>query len=385
MSSKRICIFTNGHGEDEIALSMIHHLLEYDVSVFPLVGDGKVFSKRGIKVIFKGKNFFSGGLLLREGLSSLYKDFKEGFFFDFLNIIKQLRELNSYDFIPLVVGDLYPLILLYIFAKKRAFLVLSSRSVRMGPFKKYEFFFLKKMAKKIFARDIDTKKKLRLNGIDALYLGNPVVGERKDGNFFFKKDKKGLLFLPGSRKDLYKNVNYMLEIINEIINLKRDASFRFMFHFAESTSWKSLASRIPRGWIFIDGKEKKLLKKNNNLSVSLLKGVFFESLQISDVVVGLSGTANEQAVAMGKPVIAFPIPGTHATHKRFTKRQKPLLGENLIYFPCFEPGEIAKKIIKVAFDKDYLLFLRVRGRETIGRNGIISITNFLKNTIKEDK
>ena len=52
-------------------------------------------------------------------------------------------------------------------------------------------------------------------------------------------------------------------------------------------------------------------------------------MRAADVVVGLAGTANEQAAWLGKPVVTFPGPGTQAT-RRFVELQQRLLGEALV-------------------------------------------------------
>ncbi len=388
-SNNNLYIFVNGHGENAIGLSIIKKLKGYSVSVFPFVGDGKIFKKNGVRVLFEGRNLPSGGLLLREGLRAFYKDLKNGFIINFISITKALSRLSKDKFTSLIIGDFYPLIMVYIFLKRKSLFILSSKSARIKRLTYIELFLLKHAADKIFVRDISTKKFLIKKGIEALYMGNPIVGGLKNlkGHHLSKDKKKmGILFLPGSREDVYRNITYMLKIVEEIIDLGRIGSFKPFFHLSNGTDIGLLFEHLPDGWKFERGDKNligRYIHKIKGVEVSLYRGIFSEALNSSHIVVGLSGTANEQSVALGRPVIAFPISGTHATDKRFTKRQAPLLGENLVYFPEFDPYLIAKKILKLASDKRYLKFLMVKGRETVGKDGIISIVRFLNNHIKE--
>ncbi len=388
MKHKRnLYIFANGHGENEIALSIIKKLRSYKVSAFPFVGDGKIFKKNGIRVLFEGRNFPSGGLLLREGLDVLCKDLKRGFFSDFIYMLKTIKMYSKDKFVSLVIGDFYPLIMVYLFLGRKSLFILSSKSVRIKNLTRIELFFLKYMVEGIFVRDISTKKFLIKKGINAFYMGNPIVGgleNVKESAMFEKRKRMGILFLPGSREDMYINISYMLQIVEKIVDMGRVESFKPIFHLSNSAKIESLSKYLPDLWKF--QKEKgnligRYIHKTKGTEVFIYRGVFSEALNFSQIVIGLSGTANEQSVALGRPVIAFSVPGTHATHKRFTKRQIPLLGENLIYFPTFDSYFIAKKILELASDRRYLKFLSVKGKETVGKDAINSIANFLDNSL----
>ena len=67
------------------------------------------------------------------------------------------------------------------------------------------------------------------------------------------------------------------------------------------------------------------------------KGAFGDVLQAADVVVGLAGTANEQAAGLGKPVVVFPGPGVQFG-PRFFSSQRLLLGDALAVVAAFARG-----------------------------------------------
>ncbi len=381
-----IIVFTNGHGEDAIAYSLIKELRRHvkNIGVFPLVGTGRFFLKKGIKVYYKGKELPSGGLSLREGFRSFLNDVRSGLISEPFHIVSSITKIVKDNSISIIVGDLYPVFLLYISGKRDSYLILTSRSARIGDFSNLEYFLLKKATQKIFVRDPETFYLLKKRGIEAIYLGNPVIGDvrEKKGK---KLKKRGILFLPGSRKDIVRNISNMLKIIDEVVTLGRGNSFDFYFHLSSLTHFSDFPHIFNNKWRFILHNDLpvkgSLYNMETNVEIPFYTNIFADVLSRSHVVVGLSGTANEQSVALGKPVIAFPLPKTHATPERFTKRQKPLLRENLIYFPYFDEKEIAKRIIKVAFDKEYLKFLSIKGKETVGKNGIILIVKYILRSI----
>ncbi len=380
----KIVIFTNGYGEDSIAISIIKRLkANYMIQGFPMVGDGLLFKSEGISLIYSGKRLPSGGLSLREDFISFIKDIRHGLFLEFLKIVKKMRDLSLYHFYPIVIGDFYPLFLVYFFAKKRPFFILTSKTKRIKPFSSFEVFLLKTMSVKVFVRDRETEIFLKKYGIDAIYLGNPVIREigKNVGRLpFLKKNKLSILFLPGSRNDVYKNAFYMIKIIDALTEFGRSDSFNFLFHLSNSTSFEKFLSLFPEQWIKRNIENEKIYNiqdKERGIQIFLIKDAFDEALKSSSLVVGLSGTANEQSAAEGKPVIAFPIEGTHASSKRFTKRQMPILRENLIYFSHFEPKKIARKIIDLIFNKEELSFFRVKGKENLGKSAISYLSKYI--------
>ena len=59
-----------------------------------------------------------------------------------------------------------------------------------------------------------------------------------------------------------------------------------------------------------------------------LSSQFKTIINKADVVIGLAGTANEQAAFLGKPVLCFPGFGPQSTAQRFEEQQK-LMGSNI--------------------------------------------------------
>ncbi len=68
------------------------------------------------------------------------------------------------------------------------------------------------------------------------------------------------------------------------------------------------------------------LISSEGTGIRVIQGKFGDVLHSSQVIIGLSGIGNEQAVGLGRPVVIFPGKGPQIT-KKFLYIQKLLLGE----------------------------------------------------------
>jgi len=111
---------------------------------------------------------------------------------------------------------------------------------------------------------------------------------------------------------------------------------------------------------------------------------FADILQQSSLVIGMTGTAVEQAVGLGKPVIAVPGNGPAFTY-RFAAAQNRLLGDSV---QVIGPQPATSHIIKEAAlavdrtlqDNKYLASCIKNGLERMWRSGgSIKIANYVAN------
>ena len=75
------------------------------------------------------------------------------------------------------------------------------------------------------------------------------------------------------------------------------------------------------GWHLENG----VLAREGALAVNVRRGSFSDVLQHSDLVIGMAGTAIEQAVGLAKPVLQLPGQGPQFT-AAFAEAQRRLLG-----------------------------------------------------------
>ena len=107
--------------------------------------------------------------------------------------------------------------------------------------------------------------------------------------------------------------------------------------------------------------------QEQSFCITVVKGRFADILAASDLVIGLAGTGNEQAVGLGKPVVTFPGRGPQFSDK-FVKIQKRLLGDSISLVKR-EPSVTAGEILKILTDASIKEKMGAIGHERMGEPG----------------
>ena len=111
---------------------------------------------------------------------------------------------------------------------------------------------------------------------------------------------------------------------------------------------------------------------------------FADILQQFSLVIGMTGSAIEQAVGLGKPVIAIPGNGPAFTY-RFAEAQHRLLGDSVQVIGTQLANshmieEAALAVDRTLQDDKYLASCVKNGLERMGRSGAsIKIANYAAN------
>jgi hypothetical protein len=350
---KKLLILSNGHGEDLVAAEIAKKLpKEIEIEIFPLVGDGKAFKNLPIKLIGPLKSFPSGGFSARN-IFALPKDLFSGYFQNLneqYSILKKIK--GNYD-LSIGIGDLIPLLSAIIVGCPFIFIGVNKTDYYHSfgySYTPWEKWLLKK-SKLTFTRDKLTASNLESAGIKALYAGNPLmdcIGKIPQPPV--ETDKLVIGFLPGSREmDIPLNIQDFSLIAQEL--MKFDKHFEFLI---------ATDVEVPSGFI---------------------KTPFAEVLARSDVMVGLSGTGNEQAAGIGKPVVAFPGRGSQYT-SRFAKAQKQLLSEALCLTKR-NPVKVAEEVWSILNDHGRYEYMSHVGQERMGKPGAIDkIVQYVLESLK---
>jgi uncharacterized protein (TIGR03492 family) len=103
--------------------------------------------------------------------------------------------------------------------------------------------------------------------------------------------------------------------------------------------------------------------------ILLSRQLFGDVLNESVALIGTSGTGNEQAAGMGKPVFGFWGRGPQITEK-FMRAQKRLLGPSLILSPP-DPELIADRMMALLQDRKALREIAANGAERMAGRGSI--------------
>ncbi|HET6780826.1 MAG TPA: hypothetical protein VFH67_01890, partial [bacterium] len=119
---------------------------------------------------------------------------------------------------------------------------------------------------------------------------------------------------------------------------------------------------LPIGWQERDG------RLESEQTQVLISRSFGPAVRAADVVIGLAGTANEQAAGLGKPVVVFPITGAQYT-ARFMRLQHRLLGDALV--PVRDRHDAVAAVLRLLDDASERARRGEAGRERMGEPGAV--------------
>jgi uncharacterized protein (TIGR03492 family) len=383
----RVLFISNGYGEDNIAAHIAgelqHKYPTLTVSGFPTVGSGRFYNENSIPLAGEGIRMPSEGFV--RSAKDLLRDMSRGLFIKTLRMGRRLRAAAGNSDFLVVTGDPYLLLFTSLFTRtgrSRKVFVGTLQSEWYGsrrPFKEHysavERLWLKWFCRLIIARDMKTAHYLNSRGLGfATSFGNPmmdclVIPKQR----FLPEDRTVIGILPGSKREAYDNFG---KITETAVQLVRSCGERRKLLFAVALSAnldiEELVSRnrlskvgaYERAPVFTVYRTEK-----NGLEFLISTGCFENIISESDAVIGLSGTGNEQAAGLGKPVFGFWGKGPQIT-KKFMKAQKRLLGPSLFIFPP-QPSVIAQKIDEVLDDAALKKRIKENGRLRMGGKGSV--------------
>src|SRR5690606_10834827 len=98
----------------------------------------------------------------------------------------------------------------------------------------------------------------------------------------------------------------------------------------------------------------------------IVEGRFADVLIAAELVVGMAGTGNEQAVGLGLPLIAVPSAGMQG--ERFVRMKAEYFGQAALSLPR-DAGVISQAVYDLLHDPARRAAMGEAGRERMGRPG----------------
>jgi len=381
MNKRNILFISNGYGEDTIAARIIEELLKLPypltIKALPLVGEGKAYNRLKIKVIGPRKIIPSGGFV---GINPflLFKDIRAGWLKVFKECIDVLRSERKLTDFVVCVGDVFLILLSSFFVKKPIVFLPTAKSDYTKGMKehyKIEKWLIKRLCRLVIPRDRKTASSLQDFNINAVYVGNVMMDclSITNEDFGVKAAQYKVGILPGSKEEAYDNFTIVLDAITLITQeMFSSGKVAFLLSLPSSLDLKKL-SRKP-GWKLtfnnFSEKDKGIvasLTSDGGAFVKIIRGRFGDVVHSSQVIIGLAGMANEQAVGLGKPVVSFPGRGPQIT-KKFLYIQRLLLGE-AISIVDRNAKSVAKEVCSLLVDPHRLNNMAKIGRERMGGPG----------------
>ena len=341
-----IRVISNGHGEDVIATRIITALGldSYSFEVFPLVGKGQAFIDFGLAPKLTQSVMPSGGFLLR--FKDIFSDLKSGLLMQFQKQRRVLK-LSKADY-QIVVGDVFALFMATTVPIPTIFFP-TAKSERAIPHYKFELKYIRKHARIAFPRDIETHDRFVEYHIPSQFFGNPMFDDMVSK--VSKPDGVTMALLPGSRKEAVQNMAIILTIISKL-TLKQ--SYAFVFSLSPHVRYaqlKMVVHDLP--WVLETDDEGYFFRfSQSDIQVRVLY-TFFDALQLSSVVLGLAGTANEQAMHAKRHLISFIGAGPQSTKQRFHQQHQLIDGAATHFINSNHPDTIAQELSDVLNKNDF--------------------------------
>ncbi|MEJ2358525.1 MAG: lipid-A-disaccharide synthase-related protein, partial [Deinococcales bacterium] len=330
-----ITIVSNGHGEDVIGASLARSVLSMAPAVavraFPLVDEGAPYRAAAVERLGPCRAMPSGGLTVHS-LTNVLGDVRAGFMGMTLAQIAELTRLRSDAVV--VVGDIYAQVLAtFTRARFRAVvqpLVSAYHRAGAGAPRPNRYFMerisyperalMRHLAAVVYARDDATAAWLRARGVGhAMALGNPMVDLARGRPVEGAPAGVTLALLPGTRAHTPAALARMAEALALLPGVTGLVAWQGGA-LPALDGWEEDGSAPPTA-----GRTTALRRGASRLWV--LEGRFGDVLASARVALGTAGTGNEQAAALGVPVVSFPVePGYGQT---FLENQRRLLGDAL--------------------------------------------------------
>ena len=327
---KPVLLLSNGHGEDLSGALVAAELMQRGIPVeaLPLVGHGSPYRQRGVPVLGRTRSCSTGGL----GYTSLggrLSELLEGQMGHVLSGLLLLRRRRHHYGLVVAVGDVLAVLGSWLSGLPSAVYLVAYSSHYEGRLRlPWPCGWLLNQAsiKAIWSRDCLTANDLsqQLNRA-VVFLGNPFLDVVSAGTSeSLPLPALQLALVPGSRlPEAARNLALMLRVLALLPEeWARSQPLRLRAALVAELDSSCVAKLAgPLGWR-LEASDRLV---RGPLVVELGWGQFGEILASSQLVLGMAGTAAEQAVGLGKPVLQLVGGGPQFT-AGFAEAQRRLLG-----------------------------------------------------------
>ena len=329
---KPVLLLSNGHGEDLSGAKIAEALMARGIAVeaLPLVGHGRPYRQAGVPVLGRTRECSTGGL----GYTSLagqLREIREGQWTYLLGRLLWLARHRKRFERVVGVGDLLAVLGAWLGGPGAAVYLVAYSSHYEGQLRlPWPCGALLRSSRiiQIWSRDALTAHQLSAQlGKPVVFAGNPFLDGVIDAAHPSAQPPpqptpqgQGLALLPGSRMpEALHNLGLMLQVVSRLPgqNLRIQAAL-----VSSLTAEAIEAMAAPLGWQLDPSRS---LLRRGPWQVELGWGQFAAILNRADLVLASAGTASEQAVGLGKPVLQLCGRGPQFT-ATFAEAQRRLLG-----------------------------------------------------------
>lgn len=340
-----ILLLSNGHGEDLSGALIATELRArgYRAEALPLVGHGRAYDQAAIPLLGRTREYSTGGL----GYTSLWGRLTEvvqgqvGYLLRRLALL--FRIAHRYDLV-VVVGDVLPVAAAWLSWRPVVTYLVAYSSHYEGRLKlpwPCGACLASGRFRRVLSRDALTASDLSEQlGRPVDFLGNPFFDAAVAPSEPLGAGQPApappvpaqrLGLLPGSRlPEALHNLELMLEVLAQLPeHLQQPDQLGLAAALVGRLGPEEVAPLASRlGWR-LDSEAGTITRlRRGPLRLELVWGRFAAVVQHSDLVLSMTGTAAEQAVGLGKPVLQLVGSGPQFTDN-FAEAQRRLLGPSV--------------------------------------------------------
>ena len=380
IKKKRVLFISNGHGEDlnacEVLKALQHKHPDVEAIALPLVGDGNAYRRAGVKIATPTKALPSGGFAYMNFWKQI-EDFQSGLISLTWQQIKAARACGKTCDFVFATGDVLPAIFAWLTGLPYAMFLVSSSGFYenryLPPWLQAQMMRAPR-CRQILTRDAYSAKLIKQRGYrNTSFVGYPIMDvlEPTGKDLDLLKNVPAIALLTGSRlPEAAENLVLQLSLCEAIAQEFAPNPVQFRAALVPSLMPQLSELAAIAGWQYDEG---KLYQEKLGISVLCFSDAFADILQQCDLAIGMAGTAVEQAVGLGKPVVQIIGNGPQFSY-RFANAQERLLGLSVqtigIGFATPEIlGEAAGRIKRTLGDRDYLARCQLNGLERVGAKG----------------
>lgn len=395
----RLLCISNGHGEDGIAWQIVAALQSchavVELASLPLVGEGTVYRQAGLPIISDVQAMPSGGFVYMDA-GQLWRDLRGGL----LNLTwRQWRSMGGWTrsvsapSVILAVGDIVPLLfawasgLPYVFVgtAKSEYYLRDQSGAFLGSHRfegwsgsvylPWERWLMgRTRCRAVFPRDTLTAQVLSRWLPDRVFdCGNPMMdgwqGDLPDCLFPAEGELLRVLLLPGSRcPEIVENWQRIVTAIDlwlqsipgRMVALQAAIApgldLGLLENCLRAAHWQRQGNSSATSWIFSRG----------GATLELGVGCFWSWARTAHFAIATAGTATEQVVGLGKPVVTISGRGPQFT-PAFAEAQTRLLGSSVRWAQA--PAEVPGLIAELLSDPVAWRSAVQNGRQRLGMPG----------------
>lgn len=386
----QLLVLSNGHGEDVIAIRIIERLLQdnsgLEITALPIVGQGYAYQKLKIPLAGRVQQMPSGGFIYMGG-NPLWQDLRGGLVKLTLEQIRLVRQWGRSGGKILAVGDIVPLLYGWLSKADYAFVGTAKSEYylrdELGWFsqtswleRKFGSVYLpwerwlmsRDRCQAVFPRDTLTTEVLQQWSIPSYDLGNPMMDGLTTKSKPREIGKLDILLLPGSRMpEASRNWQQILQGVWSVIKSLPKMQLNFHGAIAPALDLKPFVLHsVAQGWQLTSRQEKTVVLVQGERTLTLTQEHNQECFHLADLAIAMAGTATEQFVGLGKPVVIFSGEGPQFT-PAFAEAQSRLLGSSILQVE--NSAQVGKAIAWVIDDDQLLARIALNGKVRMGEAG----------------